>query len=98
MAHAKRWDPMAQAFTNANFNKYDQGPGADLDASLQPGAVAAARGNIQHQTYKLCLKYVPKEMTEKAIFNLCSNYGKVTFVSVTPKTPFIFVSFATLKY
>ncbi|XP_037912301.1 RING finger protein 17-like isoform X2 [Hermetia illucens] len=102
MAMAKPWNPMEDAYKNQNFNKYTQGPGAEFDENLQPGAMASGGGRQQatdkrDERFQLCLKMVPSDMSEKALWNLCAHYGKVTYVKRSQKTPFVFVSFATLN-
>lgn len=47
--------------------------------------------------YRLCLKYVPKDVTQEMIEKLCSQYGKIINITFSQKTPFKFVSFSSLK-
>lgn len=92
---AKPWNPMADAYGNREFNTYQQGPGANLDDSHQPGALANAAS--MKTPFRLCLKGVPKDMTPQGVRNLCSAFGKVVDIHTSPRTPYIFVSFATFN-
>lgn len=65
---------MKAAYENPNFNNYLEGPGAELDAELQPGAhsMSAAKPNA-----KLYINNIPLEMSNEGLANLCKSFGKV---------------------
>jgi hypothetical protein len=92
------FNPMKDAFENPSFNAYIQGPGKDLDESLQPGVLKKSDSNLN---CRISLKKVPKLMTNEGIMNLCSQYGKVIDIHVPknyPETiPFIFVEYSTVR-
>lgn len=69
------WDPMKDAFSNPQFNKYEEGPGGELDDDLQPGAMA--RSGHSSKRIALHLKDVPRELGEAGLMNFCSKFGRI---------------------
>lgn len=105
----KQWNPMENDYKNAKFNKYISGPGAEMDSELQPGQQAALQTanssvsknntNESEETQAvptLIFKKVPKDMTIKALYNICSKHGQVKTVRTCTRNPFYFVDLATV--
>lgn len=65
---------MKADYENSNFNNYLEGPGAELDAELQPGAQSTSAGK---PNAKLYLSNIPTEMSEEGLVNLCKSFGKI---------------------
>ena len=64
------WNPMESAYKNANINRYENGPGADLDENQQPGS------SHRHESFAVHLKNLPPNLDEHGIKNLCLKYCK----------------------
>lgn len=93
----QNWNPMNDAFKNINFNSYAAGPGAQLSTDLQ---VSLPRNRESHDHEKklpyLCVKKASKMFTAKGIYNLFSNYAKVSNVRFIPTCEYYFVDFKFL--
>lgn len=88
---------MEESFKNPLFNKYEEGPGAQLDIKLQPGSLAALKDTTETLEFTLFLCNVPPDVTQKALTNLCKNYGNVVEIRRPRHHPKIaFVVYATL--
>lgn len=90
----RSWNPMNDAFKNINFNSYVAGPGAQLSAELQNSA-AVDDENARKCPY-LCVKKASKIFNSKGIYNLFSNYAKVSDVRYIPTCEYYFVEFKFL--
>ncbi|XP_054729737.1 protein vreteno [Anastrepha obliqua] len=99
------WNPMRDDYTNSHFNKYSSGPGAYLDAALQP-AQQVKDARRQQSNFKkegqnpgnkfvpyLVLKNLPNGITKNVIKNICSRFGRVTDVRDSKKNDYIFIDF-----
>ncbi|XP_049311915.1 protein vreteno isoform X2 [Bactrocera dorsalis] len=103
------WNPMRDDYTNSKFNKYSSGPGAYLDAAVQPAQQAEA-GNKQRSSISknvndsstskftpyLVLKHLPPGITKKAIYNICTRHGRVSDVRDSTKNDYFFIDFPTV--
>lgn len=100
------WNPMRDDYTNSKFNKYSSGPGAYLHAALQPSQQAEARKKQMSLPSKvvtdsstsnfipyLVLKNLPQGITKKAIYNICTRYGRVSEVRDSKKNDYFFIDF-----
>nr|XP_014085370.1 protein vreteno-like isoform X1 [Bactrocera oleae] len=103
------WNPMRDDYTNSKFNKYNSGPGAYLDAALQPAQQAEdgkkqmslISKNVTNSSTSnfipyLVLKYLPTGITKKAIYNICTRHGRVNDVRDSKKNDYIFIDFPTV--
>lgn len=83
-------DQMSQDYYNPEENRYDVGPGADMDDCQQPGALAAAAraaatnpdnsmGFSDPPVVKIHLKNT-RFLTEDGLRELCRPYGNVVQV------------------
>lgn len=79
---------------NANFNRYDEGPGSELDDNLQPGAVAAHGGG---QEYKVYMKNIPQNLSEMGIRNFCNRFGKIKTIIRMLNVQWAIVIYGTLR-
>lgn len=95
-AAIKNWNPMTEAFRNINFNSYACGPGSQLSAELQHSAAKPDIENAEKKAPYLCIKKASKLFTAKGIYNLFSNYAKVTNVKYIPNCEYYFVEFKFL--
>ncbi|KAL5284892.1 hypothetical protein ACFFRR_006923 [Megaselia abdita] len=93
----QNWNPMNEAFRNINFNSYAAGPGAQLSAELQHSAVIEETNeNAEKKSPYLCIKKASKLFNAKGLYNLFSNYAKVTNVKYIPSCEYFFVEFKFL--
>ncbi|XP_037812923.1 LOW QUALITY PROTEIN: protein vreteno [Lucilia sericata] len=105
----KQWNPMENDYKNTKFNHYVTGPGAELDAELQPGQQAlqncnkankddnnAGKKQEQQAVPTLIFRHLPKDMTKKAMHNICSRHGRVKSVRDSTKNDYYFVDLATV--
>ncbi|XP_011190272.1 protein vreteno [Zeugodacus cucurbitae] len=103
------WNPMRDDYTNSTFNKYSSGPGAYLDAALQPAQQAeAGRKQLSLHSTKmnessttkfipyLVLKNLPPGTTKKAIYNICKRHGRVSEIRDSKKNDYFFIDFPTV--
>lgn len=89
-------DPMGKAYRNPRFNRYDDGPGAELDDDLQPGAIAAEP--TVARTIDVHLAKVPVDFTEQGIRNMCAKYGQIVYVKRNINTNWAIVKYDSLRY
>lgn len=89
----QKWNPMNEAFRNINFNSYAAGPGAQLSTELQTAAVPE---NSEKKTPYLCIKKASRIFNAKGIYNLFSNYAKVSNVRYIKNCEYFFVEFKFL--
>lgn len=89
----REMDQMQKDFYDPEHNRYDTGPGADLDDRLQPGALAAAAsaggttaatagsdmGSSEPLAVRIRLRNT-RELTEDGLRELCRPYGTVVNV------------------
>lgn len=87
---------MEKAYQNPNFNRYDDGPGADLPDDLQPGAIAA--DPKVEKSLDVYLGNLSMDLTEQGIRNLVSKYGPILKVIRTPNTKWSIVKFDSVRY
>ncbi|XP_055902209.1 protein vreteno-like isoform X2 [Eupeodes corollae] len=72
----KNWNPMRDDYKDSNFNTYSSGPGAELEASLQPAEMAKQLGSNQKiKNPYLVFKGVPTTLTQEGLMNICSQYA-----------------------
>ncbi|XP_065363950.1 protein vreteno [Calliphora vicina] len=98
-----KWNPMENDYKNTKFNQYVSGPGAELDAELQPGQQALQSGKRNNADKKddqafptLVFRNLPADMTKTAMHNICSKHGKVRTVRDSTKNDYYFVELATV--
>nr|XP_029711714.1 uncharacterized protein LOC115253714 isoform X1 [Aedes albopictus] len=86
-----RLDQMTHDYYDPMLNRYDTGPGADLDDTQQPGALAASAAaaaaskssNLSHSDTPAAVRIRLKntrDLTEDGLRELCRVYGTVTNV------------------
>lgn len=91
-------DQMREDYCDPEFNRYDTGPGADLDDRQQPGAMAAAAeanvmGFSDPPAVRIRLKNT-RDLTEAGLRELCRPYGQVVNVHKPSQGNFAFVEFS----
>lgn len=91
---------MSKDYCDPELNRYDTGPGADLDDRQQPGALAADAAssemeNSEPAAVRIRLKNT-RDLTEDGLRELCRPYGQVVGVYKPKqnKDNFAFVEFA----
>lgn len=99
-SEANDWDetsnPMAKAYRNPKFNRYDEGPGADLDDDLQPGAIAADPTVVK--TFDIHIGDLLADLNEQGVRNLCNKYGNIVHVIRNANTNWSIVKYDSLRY
>lgn len=82
-------DQMSRDFYDPMLNRYDSGPGADLDDRQQPGALAAANSNLGGEGSGMASSDPPavrirlkntRDLSEDGLRQLCRPYGTVVSV------------------
>lgn len=91
---------MASHYYDPEWNFYADGPGSRLADQFLPAAMAKKSNEINRETCGVYLNYIPLDLTDLAMENLCKRFGKVVNVSVIRKDNrrgynFGFVDFAT---
>ncbi|KAI8124289.1 Protein vreteno [Lucilia cuprina] len=99
----KQWNPMENDYKNTKFNHYVTGPGAELDAELLQNSKKAnkddnnaGKKDEQQAVPTLIFRHLPKDMTKKAMHNICSRHGRVKSVRDSTKNDYLFVDLATV--
>uniref|UniRef100_A0A1Q3EX08 RRM domain-containing protein n=1 Tax=Culex tarsalis TaxID=7177 RepID=A0A1Q3EX08_CULTA len=79
-------DQLSRDYCDPEQNRYDTGPGADLDDRLQPGALAKAAagaasemGHSDPPAVRIRLKNT-RDLTEDGLRELCRPYGQIVTV------------------
>lgn len=99
-SNANGWDdsidPMASAFRNPKFNRYDDGPGAELDDDLQPGAIASAPKMERH--VDIYIGNMSVDLTEQGVRNMCCKYGNILDIIRKVNTRWAIVQYDSLRF
>ncbi|XP_075159360.1 vreteno [Haematobia irritans] len=92
-----KWNPMESDYKSVEFNRYNTGPGANLDLSLQQPKPKGDANKLENvPTPFLLFKNMPHRMTKSALHNICSKHGKVTSIRDSQKCDYFFADFATV--
>lgn len=89
-------DPMATAYRDPMFNRYDDGPGAELDDDLQPGAIASEP--TVAKKFDIHIRELSVDFTEQGVRNMCAKYGTILGIKRTENTNWAIVKYDSLRY
>lgn len=81
MAFSNLWpnanNPMEDSYKNPRTNRYDNGPGGDLDDKCQPGSRHQGSGRVDSNTnYSIYLKNIEPHTTPEGLRTMSQDWGQ----------------------